>query len=169
MADLVIPDDIKVVREERSCDYRKPGCDGVGYVIGGRWVCVNHLRSGTHAELDEKMIKDLRRALDAANKRIEELRATLQRIVDWCEAYPVDIFPEPDWADVKAKLGETLLSRVSASNMRHVCDGIAKIAMADLIIPEDIKAMLKVRVNHDLEPTDTGMWIASASAYKALR
>lgn len=36
-------------------------------------------------------------------------------------------------------------------------------------IPEDIKALLKVRVNHDLELRDTGQWISSVSVYKALR
>lgn len=36
-------------------------------------------------------------------------------------------------------------------------------------IPEEVKALLKVRVNHDLQDSDNGMWIASVSVYKALR
>jgi hypothetical protein len=51
----------------------------------------------------------------------------MQRIKSWCEAYPVDIFTPPDWTEVKEKLGSELLTRVSASNMRHVVDGITEI------------------------------------------
>lgn len=36
-------------------------------------------------------------------------------------------------------------------------------------IPQDIMDQLTVRVNHDLEPRDTGMWIASVSVFKVIR
>ena len=35
-------------------------------------------------------------------------------------------------------------------------------------IPEEVTALLKVRVNNDLELRDTGSWILSVSVYKAL-
>lgn len=60
-------------------------------------------------------------------EREEELESTLERIKSWCEAYPVAIFVEPDWAKVQALLGSTLLTQVSASNMRHVVAGIKRI------------------------------------------
>jgi hypothetical protein len=60
---------------------------------------------------------------------IERAEDIITRIKAWCEAYPLDIFPEPDFKEVKRALegsGQTLDS-VSASNMRHVVSGIAKI------------------------------------------
>ena len=62
--------------------------------------------------------------------RIDDLEAALHRIVQWSEAYPLDIFPEPDFAKAHALLqagGETL-DAISASNMRHVVEGVGKIA-----------------------------------------
>jgi len=72
---------------------------------------------------------DSKTALLLKNKdeRIEFLHQQLHEIEMWCRAYPVEVFPEPDWSEVNAKLGPKLLTRVSASNMRHVCDGIRKI------------------------------------------
>lgn len=58
----------------------------------------------------------------------------LERIVQWSEAYPLNIFPEPDFKAVRAALeaaGITLGS-VSASNMRHVVAGVGRIARAAL-------------------------------------
>lgn len=59
--------------------------------------------------------------------RIDELEDALLQIKSWCEAYPIDIFPEPNWNEVRDKLGSSLLSQVSASNMRHVVTGIQRI------------------------------------------
>jgi hypothetical protein len=36
-------------------------------------------------------------------------------------------------------------------------------------IPEDLLDQLTVRVNHDHQPDDNGMWIASVSVFKVLR
>ncbi|MGO8788592.1 MAG: hypothetical protein ACLQVL_14590 [Terriglobia bacterium] len=56
------------------------------------------------------------------------LRAKLQQISDWCEAYPLDVFTEPDMVEVRKLLGDTLLTQLSAHNFRHVIDGIKQIA-----------------------------------------
>ena len=61
---------------------------------------------------------------------VEELREALGRIVDWSEAYPLDIFPEPDLKrahDVLKAHGMTIDS-ISASAMRHVVQRVGKIA-----------------------------------------
>jgi hypothetical protein len=61
---------------------------------------------------------------------IERLRDALERIVQWSEAYPLDIFPEPDFAKAQEVLtanGMTL-DAISASCMRHVVEGVGKIA-----------------------------------------
>ncbi len=54
----------------------------------------------------------------------------LQRIVQWSEAYPLDIFPEPDLVKAHAllKAGGMTLDAISASCMRRVIEGVGKIA-----------------------------------------
>jgi len=57
--------------------------------------------------------------------RIEKL---LERIVQWSQAYPVDIFPKPDWkraeeALIKEGMGVTSLS---ADAMRHVVEKLGE-------------------------------------------
>ena len=67
--------------------------------------------------------------LDAAEARAERYEEALHRIDVWANAYPLDIFPEPDFKRVREVLeaaGITLDS-VSASNMRHVLNGVARI------------------------------------------
>lgn len=61
------------------------------------------------------------------SERIEALEDCLHKIQNWCKAYPLTIFTEPDWKEVKEKLGDTLLTQVSGSNMRHVVTGIQAI------------------------------------------
>jgi hypothetical protein len=52
------------------------------------------------------------------------------RIVQWSEAYPIDIFPEPDLKRARELLaaGGITLDSVSAGMARHVVEGIGKIA-----------------------------------------
>jgi hypothetical protein len=58
------------------------------------------------------------------------LRDALQRIDDWSEAYPLDVFPEPDFkrAAKLLKAGGMTLDAISASNMRRVVTGVGEIA-----------------------------------------
>lgn len=62
--------------------------------------------------------------------RIDELEEALQRIIQWSEAYPLEIFPEPDLKKARALLeaGGITLDSVSAHCMRHVVEGVGKIA-----------------------------------------
>lgn len=62
-------------------------------------------------------------------ERIEELETALQRIDNWAKAYPLKAFPEPDLVEVHEILKAHGLSLdvVSASNMRHVLDGVKDI------------------------------------------
>jgi len=62
--------------------------------------------------------------------KVGELEAALQRIVQWSEAYPLEIFPPPDYPRARAVLeanGMTL-DAISADCMRHVVEGVGKIA-----------------------------------------
>lgn len=64
--------------------------------------------------------------------RVERLEEALQRIVQWADAYPLDVFLEPDFKKVSKVLKASGLSldQVSASNMRHVVKGVGNIARA---------------------------------------
>jgi len=67
-------------------------------------------------------------ALEQAQDRIYAIEDSLQQVVNWANAYPLKVFPEPNWKEVDRMLGSKILSRVSASNMRHVVEGVGKIA-----------------------------------------
>jgi len=56
-----------------------------------------------------------------------------QEILNWINAYPLDLFPEPDLKKAAKVLKENgmTLDAISASNMRHVLDGIEKIIRAN--------------------------------------
>jgi hypothetical protein len=53
----------------------------------------------------------------------------LDQIRKWCDAYPLETFPEPDFKKARALLeaGGMTLDAVSASNFRHVLRGIRRI------------------------------------------
>lgn len=74
--------------------------------------------------------------VDAAAE-IERLRAVLCQIAVWADAYPIDVFPEPDesyYANARRVLeadGMTL-DRLSAAAIRHVVAGIGKTAKEGL-------------------------------------
>lgn len=62
--------------------------------------------------------------------RVDHLEEALHRIVQWSEAYPLSVFPEPDLKKAHTLLqaaGMTLDS-ISGHVARHVVEGIGKIA-----------------------------------------
>lgn len=65
--------------------------------------------------------------------RIEKLEEALRRIVEWADAYPLKVFPEPN-EDYYRRAHEVLkadgmtLDRLSAAAMRHCLTGARKIA-----------------------------------------
>lgn len=70
----------------------------------------------------------------------EKLQDQMQKIIDWINAYPEDIFPEPDFkkAHEVLKKNGISLGEISASNMRHVLNGIKEI-IKDAPTPEKDK------------------------------
>lgn len=60
---------------------------------------------------------------------IERLKSAIEKIRQWVKAYPVRVFPEPDF--VKAakvlKAAGMSLDAISASNMRHVITRVGEI------------------------------------------
>lgn len=76
-------------------------------------------------------IRELREALEKAHE-------ALFKIKQWSEAYPISVFPEPDFKKAAELLnaGGMTLDAISASNMRYVVKGVGEIARAAL---EDTK------------------------------
>ena len=64
--------------------------------------------------------------LEAENER---LKKALEQLEQWTKAYPLSVFPEPDFVEVRKalKTAGISLDAVSASNMRHVITGVAAI------------------------------------------
>jgi hypothetical protein len=73
-------------------------------------------------------------ALTNLEKENDHLREALWKIAEWAKAYPLTVFPEPDWDKARDLLaaGGMTLDRISASNMRHVVEGVGKIAQGAL-------------------------------------
>jgi hypothetical protein len=69
------------------------------------------------------------------------LEEALQRIVQWSEAYPLAVFPEPDFkcAAELLQAGGLTLDAVCASCMRHVVLGVGEIARQALAQAERIE------------------------------
>lgn len=80
------------------------------------------------------MDNELGMAVADAVSCIERQRTALERIVQWSEAYPLDVFPEPDLKKAREVLSAAGLSldQISASNMRHVITRVAEIARTAL-------------------------------------
>ena len=60
---------------------------------------------------------------------LEDLQDKMHKIKTWIDAYPLDIFPEPDFKKAAKVLKENgmILDSISASSMRHVLNGIKDI------------------------------------------
>ena len=57
---------------------------------------------------------------------VEVLEEKFERVIKWINAYPLKTFPEPDFIKAAKILKEhgMTLDAISASNMRHVLQGI---------------------------------------------
>jgi hypothetical protein len=64
---------------------------------------------------------------DILRKQLEIYLDMSDKLSNWVEAYPLEVWEEPDWNKVKELLGDHLLSCISASNMRHVITQVGKI------------------------------------------
>ncbi len=120
-------------------------CPGCGWMFGVTGACCCSM-AGTGAQtaskkgadftaLEEAIGADM--AIDALTDKLADLQSSLGKIIDWADAYPLDVFREPskeDWATaarVLKKAGLTL-DAISGSNMRHCLEGAKRIAAAAL-------------------------------------
>lgn len=79
-------------------------------------------------------VADLNKQLVELIEKNDRMESHLEAISAWGDAYPLVVFPEPDFKKVRELLeaGGITLDAVSASNMRHVVEGVAKIAREGL-------------------------------------
>lgn len=79
---------------------------------------------------------------EAEQDRMDRLEEALWRIAEWANAYPLEVFPEPDGPYLKAA-HEVLrahgmgIDRISASAMRHVITQVGHIARTALASPPE--------------------------------
>lgn len=73
---------------------------------------------------------DADKQIEFLEERVDDLESALYRIKQWSEAYPLEVFPEPDLKKARALLeaGGITLDSVSAHCMRHCVKGVGKIA-----------------------------------------
>lgn len=71
---------------------------------------------------------------DKAEDRAERFKNALQELQQWANAYPLDIFPEPNFSLAAKVLTDAGISldAISASNMRHVLTRVEEITRAVL-------------------------------------
>ena len=120
-------------RAEKAEAYIAENADGlwmkrqVGYAMRAEKAEaeIERLRDVNHRRIDDLALNNNRLLED-----IERLRDELEKIVQWSEAYPLDVFPEPDFKKAREllKAGGMTLDTISASAMRHVVEGVGRIA-----------------------------------------
>lgn len=68
----------------------------------------------------------------------DAFREALWQIAQWAKAYPLKVFPEPDFKKAAELLtaGGITLDAISASNMRHVVEGVGRIAQSALDVAD---------------------------------
>lgn len=100
-----------------------------GVVMTGSEI-IEAYRNQSERSLEEMIDAELER-LERTNERMSD---SMHKIKNWTEAYPLQVFPEPDMkraAEVLKDAGLTL-DAISASSMRHVLNGVREIAGAEL-------------------------------------
>jgi hypothetical protein len=72
--------------------------------------------------VEENKIRQLKAANGELTLKVERYEDALQELADWAKAYPLDIFPEPDFKKANAilKANGMTVDAISASAMRHL-------------------------------------------------
>jgi hypothetical protein len=84
-----------------------------------RWMADHEYATG-HGDTIEDLLKELEWQIrESERERCDQL---LEHIRGWVEAYPLSVFPEPDFGKAHKVLTENgmTLDAIGASNMRHV-------------------------------------------------
>ena len=105
----------------KSTFYEQEPVRKVNDMTNGARAAWNEIQS-ENKEIDKLKERKYKELCTIQAERVEQLETALQRIESWANAYPLKIFPEPDFKKVAEVLKAAGLSldAVSASNMRHV-------------------------------------------------
>jgi len=78
---------------------------------------------------EQKALNILNDELNKCTTEVEKRDEALDQIRNWADAYPLQVFPEPDLKRAAAVLHDAgmTLDAISASNMRHVLSGVKRI------------------------------------------
>jgi hypothetical protein len=79
----------------------------------------------------EELLKLEKQLKESGMTRMQDkMEDALRSIDNWSRAYPLKVFPEPDFAKAAEllKAGGMTLDSISASNMRHVISTVGQIA-----------------------------------------
>ena len=96
------------------------------------WTKHEHVGGNNFSASDEGLDGDLASLIQFANlvaaKEREHYDDLFQQIKGWCDAYPIAVFPEPDFgkAHEVLKANGMTLDAISASNMKHVITQVQK-------------------------------------------
>lgn len=98
--------------------------DIVDVLRGGMWLLSDEQRREA-----ADMLLALKARAEAAEDRAEAAEEVLHHIRQWCDAYPLDIFPEPDFIEARAALAERgmTLDALSAATARRVLEGLRRL------------------------------------------
>lgn len=118
-----------LAQKTRECQELRNALDRFNGIApcGHEWKFVDR-RGDEFQECFQCQVEQLGRQVAELQDANKEANARLQRIDDWCRAYPLDVFPEPDLEADRRLLGDGEFTRLNAHSMRHVVNGIAKIA-----------------------------------------
>jgi vacuolar-type H+-ATPase subunit I/STV1 len=93
-----------------------------------RWD-VQQIQEGTEKLVElEAQLAEARKDAGRLGIAVETAKDALESLSQWSNAYPISVFPEPDFAKAHELLqaGGMTLDAISASNMRHVVNGIGR-------------------------------------------
>jgi len=88
----------------------------------------------SHSEQSLTVVQTARDGLLTIEDAADRMEESLRHVANWANAYPLDMFPEPDFkkAHELLKAGGMTLDAISASNMRHVVTRVAELARRGL-------------------------------------
>lgn len=142
---------------------------GDGRLIEAGWVALRITLDLIDTPTDQLQLlrrayfSGAQQALMNAEDRIDELVGVLERIQIWSEAYPVDIFPEPDMRRAREllKAGGITLDVVAASISRNIIAGVGDIVREVLAKTKNER---RGAVNRELE-----LWAAAERFIRQMR
>jgi len=96
-------------------------------------------RKAYYAAIAQERIESQKRKAEL-QERVNELEEAMDKIVQWSKAYPLSVFPEPDFKKAAQALKDygMTLDTISAANMRHVLNGVIEIA-GSCVHPDNAK------------------------------